>query len=1098
MMELPPVESCRTGEKKNSLKTQARGSRGTLCERGGVTGRMQDGATESEGLEFSEPGGETAREDSELERFEDGCSLPLMCTTGIAGPSQLDVRIGNSSHTADSEKREQLVNVGKKVSRGGRGRGKGRGRGGKADGDTEGINDSIENYSGRGRRGRARGRGSNAKGADFEETNDSIGNNSGRGRRGRARGRGRGSKTGGVVAEETNELIHNDSSRERRGRGKGRGRVRETTEPGCDVELLSCASKHGGEDISAQQSNPFGDERDYSLNAVAPVTEALNSMTELPRMRSQILRIRGGNYKPPGKRGREKDLNWGTEGYQAACSSATEESDSDLSGCLLEAGPNSSRDGQDRMNIEGHSTEAKEADLKTAGDTIRKTHGAGKRSLLALEFEKGDRVRNMSPVMEEMIRIWLSEIKIHSDWSLFAQLAATSPELRLKLDGSNVSSQDYAPTLKLPLFKSAKIAASGPAQEDSPRSCKDILLHIGGPVWALDWCPQRPGWMYTGANKKEFLAVAAHPVSAPYNKMGTCLNGKGLIQIWALDLKDYDSEDEENMSSGKSRNGKSTRGRSAGSGKVAGRGVGRGRGRGKVKKPVGGFIVDLTARYQDAGTLEPLVLKWHEDWPEEQPLAQMVLGLTHEGLVTWDAKWQPVGEEKIALQERESLRLGFLAAVLGNGSLQVYDVPMPSIFSKTTVSSCEEPLIVSIEPVFKCSSLQKRGYKSIPVSLEWSTWDPHDRLLVGFHDASVGVWKFVPDFPATETRPLMFFQADALPLRSVAWAPEGSGPQGRHLIVTAGHSGWVKFWDLRDIFRPIWDLQTSRCCISSMDWLSHPRSLLMSMDDGTLRLLGIQNASSLTPATGQPWRGTHAQGLQCYLCSSFAIWSVQVSRATGLVAYGGANGSVLQFQLTEKAVLKEGARAREPHFLCGAFEANSEDGPLTLLSAKTSEPVQMKKSSTEWSSTPTSKRNFLASCSLDPESGDVGQVGSNSENALVPKPKRAKGIAATGTICQVNRHRDAQMNSLRRNSDSTELVVANISNSERGGEQSAPQADVHSIPTGPLSGERFPCRNIAVHRVRWNCNYPKRQWLAYGGAAGLVRCQQVYSLLKKK
>ncbi|OAE32821.1 hypothetical protein AXG93_786s1200 [Marchantia polymorpha subsp. ruderalis] len=1054
------------GDKKKSLKKLARGSRGTLFEGGGVTGRTQDGAAESEGLEISEPGRGIARECNEPERFEDGSSQSLVrITDDIVGPSQLDGRIGDSSHTADDEEREQLMNVGKKVSRGGRGRGKGRGRGVKADGDSEEFNDSM--ICGRGRRGRARGRGRSAEGADFEETNDSVGNNSGRGRRGRGRGRGRGTKRGGEVAEETNEAIQNDSSRERRGRGKGRGRVRETTEPGCVVELPSSASKRGGEDIAGQQKDLNGEERDYTLNAVAPVTD---SMTELLRMRGQIHRIRGGNHKSSGRRGRKKELMLGTDGHQAAGSFATEESDSDLSGCLLEAGPNSSRDVQGRKNLEGHSTQAKESELKTAGDITGKKHGAGERALLALEYENDERKRNFSPDMEEMLRIWLSEIKIHSYVtkaintllsfnpsmllkeiivsyrddvssgprtllalllmpSCFA-LAATSPELRLKLDGSNASSQDHAPTLKLPLFKSATIPAPGHVQDDSARSCKDILLHIGGPVWALDWCPQRPGWMYTEAKKKEFLAVAAHPVSSPYNKMGTCLNGKGLIQIWALDLKEYDSEDEEKMRSEKSRKGKSTRGRSAGSGKVAGRGVGRGRGRGKVKGTVGGCNEDLTARDQDAGTQEPLVLKWHEDSPEEQPSAQMVLGLTHEGLVTWDAKWQPVAEEKIALQERESMRLGFLAAVLGNGSLQV-----------------------------------------IPVSVEWSTWDSHDRLLVGFHDASVGVWEFVPDFPATETRPLMLFQADALPLRSVAWAPEGSGPQGRHLIVTAGHSGWVKFWDLR--------------------------SLLMSMDDGTLRLLGIVNASSLTPTTGQPWRGTHAQGLQCYLCSSFAIWSVQVSRATGLVAYGGANGSVLQFQLTQKAVLKEGARAREPHFLCGAFEANSEDGPLTLLSAKTIEPVQMKKSSTEWSSTPTSKRNFLASCSLDPESGDVGQAATNSEDALVSKPKRAKGIAATGTISQVNRHRDAQMNSLRRNSDSSELVVANISNAERGGEQSAPQADVHSISTGPLSGERFPCRNIAVHRVRWNCNYPKRQWLAYGGAAGLVRCQQVYSLSKK-
>jgi hypothetical protein len=51
----------------------------------------------------------------------------------------------------------------------------------------------------------------------------------------------------------------------------------------------------------------------------------------------------------------------------------------------------------------------------------------------------------------------------------------------------------------------------------------------------------------------------------------------------------------------------------------------------------------------------------------------MVLGLVHEGEVTWDAKWRPVTIHTVVedMEDRELLRLGFLAVLLGDGSIQV-------------------------------------------------------------------------------------------------------------------------------------------------------------------------------------------------------------------------------------------------------------------------------------------------------------------------------------------------------------------------------------------------------------------------------------------
>ncbi|XP_020213844.1 uncharacterized protein LOC109798049 [Cajanus cajan] len=55
------------------------------------------------------------------------------------------------------------------------------------------------------------------------------------------------------------------------------------------------------------------------------------------------------------------------------------------------------------------------------------------------------------------------------------------------------------------------------------------------------------------------------------------------------------------------------------------------------------------------------------------------------------------------------------------------------------------------------------------------------------------------------------------------------------------------------------------------------------------------------------------------------------------------------------------------------------------------------------------------------------------------------------------------------------------------------KSDFGNIP------EVFPPKMAALHRVRWNMNKGSEKWLCFGGASGLVRCQEiVYSHIDKK
>jgi hypothetical protein len=60
------------------------------------------------------------------------------------------------------------------------------------------------------------------------------------------------------------------------------------------------------------------------------------------------------------------------------------------------------------------------------------------------------------------------------------------------------------------------------------------------------------------------------------------------------------------------------------------------------------------------------------------------------------------------------------------------------------------------------------------------------------------------------------------------------------------------------------------------------RCVILSFDDGTMRILSLVKAAYDAPVTGKPFGGTKQQGLHSYYCSSFAIWNVQVSRLTGI------------------------------------------------------------------------------------------------------------------------------------------------------------------------------------------------------------------------
>ncbi|KAJ1375714.1 AT hook, DNA-binding motif, partial [Sesbania bispinosa] len=119
--------------------------------------------------------------------------------------------------------------------------------------------------------------------------------------------------------------------------------------------------------------------------------------------------------------------------------------------------------------------------------------------------------------------------------------------------------------------------------------------------------------------------------------------------------------------------------------------------------------------------------------PGDLTLPRVVSCLAHNGKVAWDVKWRPLNISDSLCKHR----MGYLAVLLGNGSLEVWEVPLPHVLREIYMHrEGTDPRFVKLEPVFKCSKLKRGSFQSIPLTMEWSVTPLHDYLLAGCHDGT--------------------------------------------------------------------------------------------------------------------------------------------------------------------------------------------------------------------------------------------------------------------------------------------------------------------------------------------------------------------------
>uniref|UniRef100_A0A0E0JR96 Uncharacterized protein n=1 Tax=Oryza punctata TaxID=4537 RepID=A0A0E0JR96_ORYPU len=436
-------------------------------------------------------------------------------------------------------------------------------------------------------------------------------------------------------------------------------------------------------------------------------------------------------------------------------------------------------------------------------------------------------------------------------------------------------------------------------------------------------------------------------------------------------------------------------------------------------------------------------------------LPRVVLCLAHNGKVAWDIKWKPPS----ANQSEHKSCLGFLAVLLGNGSLEVWEVPSPSMIQKIYSSSSKEgtdPRFLKLKPVFS--------------------------------SAKVALWKFSANLSFQGSKPFMCVTADSAPIRTVSWAPSVS-EENVNTFVTAGEDG-LKFWDLRDPYRPLWELTTAPRAVLSLQWLKDARGIVISLEDGTLKFVSLSRIANDVPVTGRPFVGTKTQGVSTYQLSEYLIWSVHASEITGYAAYCVADGTAVCFELTPRFWEKEPARNRVPYFLCGSL---SEEG--TTIKIGTALP------NSPLSNVPLGTKRATKTCK------DVAQLHVIDEGKLLTNSGNLCHLQLVSfclyLTCLLNHHteyncainpniRDGQQDEPDEGQESGAIVLAAPSMQENFGTSTSRGSE------SPENFEVFPPKAVALHRLRWNMNKGSEKWLCYGGAAGIIRLSKLFQTNKQQ
>ncbi|KAK7313023.1 hypothetical protein VNO77_37356 [Canavalia gladiata] len=105
----------------------------------------------------------------------------------------------------------------------------------------------------------------------------------------------------------------------------------------------------------------------------------------------------------------------------------------------------------------------------------------------------GDEERYAAASDQNEIQRMSSPVTFLREWRDF-KYPLRNIKFAFGLESSDCSKRKYDSALNLPPFSSASVPKHGMHKEQhgeaESEECRDFVMNVGGPVWAIDWCPQ--------------------------------------------------------------------------------------------------------------------------------------------------------------------------------------------------------------------------------------------------------------------------------------------------------------------------------------------------------------------------------------------------------------------------------------------------------------------------------------------------------------------------------------------------------------------------------------------------------------------------------
>ncbi|NXA44065.1 TF3C2 factor, partial [Eudromia elegans] len=301
----------------------------------------------------------------------------------------------------------------------------------------------------------------------------------------------------------------------------------------------------------------------------------------------------------------------------------------------------------------------------------------------------------------------------------------------------------------------------------------DVSFFVGGPVWAMEWCP-----CPEGSAASQYVALYCHRSMEETHSVAGLHGGPALLQLWSLGTlqQEQGSEHSVALAYGIATNH--------------------------------GCVWDM--KFCPSGAWEP------PDAPRKHP------------------QMSRLGLLAVAFSDGSVLlyALPHPGALHASRGCQVKArVPVPGRWSDTCALCSQVQCVATLQVgAVQAGSASDCGQC---FSLSWLPSKPHHHLAAGFYDGTVAIWNLPttsllqrvcqPD-GSLKLYPFRCFLAHDHAVRSMEWCKADG-----NFLVTAGNDRKIKFWDLRRPYEPINSIK--RFLSTEVAWLLPYNGVTVAQDN---------------------------------------------------------------------------------------------------------------------------------------------------------------------------------------------------------------------------------------------------------------------------